>query len=317
MKAIKMFLYKAFVLVVKPFIGTGISRFLPVGTIFRYVAGTVIPAEKRLISINDYKMFVHTEKYKGIDGIAQELLFTGTHEPYTTVLFKQLVRRGMTVIDLGAQIGYFTLLAASLVGEKGRVFAFEPEPRNYALLVKNIEVNAFKNVIPLQKAVSYKTGKVNLFLSKADSSGHSLFKAKVARRMETLAESIMVDVVSLDEFFNDNGCPIDVIKMDVEGAEMTVLLGMAKILEGNDNPKIFTEFNPAALQKSGVPPEEYWNKLMQFGFKFIYLIMEREQKLELVDFEDVIEYLRTPVFKRLPKYVNLLCSKSALEILNG
>ncbi len=142
-------------LAVKPFMGTGIGRFYPVGTIFRYIAKSLMPVQKNPILVNNCKMFVQIEEYKGIEGMAQELLFKGAHEPGTTALFKKLVKEGMTVVDIGAHIGYFSLLAASLVREKGSVFAFEPEPRNYALLVRNIELNGFKKCNPFADGCFY------------------------------------------------------------------------------------------------------------------------------------------------------------------
>ena len=313
MQVIKTLAFKAFRLAVKPFMGTGIGRFRPIGKTYRYLAGAlIIPAEKHMISVNNYKMFIHTEKYIGIDGIAQQLLFKGTYEQYTTALFKQLTKMGMTVVDIGANIGYFTLLAASLVGEKGKVFAFEPEPRNYALLVKNIEVNGYKNVIPLQKAVSNEAGKVELFVDTVTSGEHSLFKAAVEREKKSSIEPIIVDVVSLDEFLKDNERPIDIIKMDIQGAEMVALLGMVKTVRNNDDLKIFTEFWPYGLQQSGVSPEEYYNKLMQLGFKFTYLINDHKQKLEIVNSQAIAKYCQRTTLKQL-SHLNLLCSKSPVD----
>jgi len=228
LKEIKTLLYKALKVVVKPFIGTGLSRFRVIDITFRYVSKTLMPTQKRPISINNYKMFVQTEEHKGMDGMAEELLFNGIHEPCTTALFKKLVKEGMTVVDIGANIGYFTLLAASLAGEKGKVFAFEPEPRNYALLVRNTELNGFKNVIPLQMAVSNETGKVKLFLAK-DPSAHSIFRVAGVQRQEYSPKYIVVDAVSLDEFFKDKDCTVDIIKMDAEGAEMIILEGMTQV----------------------------------------------------------------------------------------
>jgi FkbM family methyltransferase len=313
MKSIRTLPYKALMLAVKPFIGTGIGRrFRPIIEIYRFLAGIlIVPALRNPVAVNDFKMFVHTERYKGADSVDHRLLVQGTWEPHTTALFKKLLRKGMNVVDIGANIGYFTLLAASLVGESGEVFAFEPASQNYALLVKNIEVNGYKNVIPVQKAVFSNTGKVKFFLNNVALGQSSLFEVS-----ENPTEAIMVDVVSLDEFFKDNERPIDIIKMDIEGAEMTALLGMAKIVENNDDIKIFTEFWPDGLQKSGFSSQEYWNKLRQFGFNFIYLINGGKQKLELVDFEDVIRCCQNTIFKQSTCHVNLLCAKSELEELN-
>lgn len=310
MKALKSLAFKVFSLVVKALVGKGIGRFRPIGLIYRYLSRRLIPEEKRLVHVNGYKMFVHTEEYKGIDGIAQQLVFQGTYEKYTTILFKRLVTEGMNVIDIGANIGYYTLLAAKLVGEKGRVFAFEPEPRNYALLLRNIELNGYNNVIAQQKAVSNKAGKVKLFLDRLESGAHSLYKVR-----EEALEAVVVNAISLDGFFKDKEYPINVIKVDVEGAEMMVLLGMTKIVENNDNLKFFTEFCHPGLWSSGFSAREYWDKLVEYGFKYIYLINEEKQRLEPADFASIMRFCKSTFFRH-PTGVNLLCAKAPLEESN-
>jgi len=81
--------------------------------------------------------------------VGTSLLKWGFFEKYETKLFKKSIKRGMVVLDIGANIGYYTLLAARLVGDEGKVFAFEPDPYNYSLLRKNIEANRYNNVIPM------------------------------------------------------------------------------------------------------------------------------------------------------------------------
>lgn len=306
MKTFKILAFQVFNLAVKPLIGKGYGRFRPVGAIYRYLARRLIPEEKRLVYVNGYKMLVHMEKYKGIDGIAQQLVFQGTYEKYTTVLFQRFVGEGMNVIDIGANIGYYTLLAAKLIGEKGKVFAFEPEPRNYALLLRNVELNGYKNVIPQQKAVSNKAGKVKLFLDRLEPGAHSLYKVR-----QSAKEAIVVDAVSLDDFFKGKEFPINVIKIDVEGAEMTVLLGMSRIVKNSNNLKIFTEFWPPGLQGSGFSAQEYWDKLVESGFKYIYLINEQKQRLEPADFASMMRFCKNTFFRH-PTGVNLLCAKAPL-----
>ena len=117
-----------------------------------------------LIEVEGEKMYVDRGAIvsKGTSTCVQALM--RGYEQLLTKLFKKEMKQGMIVVDIGAHIGYFTLLAARLVGETGRVFAFEPDPDNYSLLIKNVSVNGHDNVIPVQKAVSNKTGQVRLFL---------------------------------------------------------------------------------------------------------------------------------------------------------
>jgi len=124
MRAIKTLPFKGFRLAVKPFMGTGIGRFRLIGSIYSYLASALtIPEDKRLLSVNGYEMFLHVGKYKGIDGIAQHLLFTGTYEPYTTFLFKQLVKEGMaegTILFQNRDINDFIQKVKDVLDNYGR-----------------------------------------------------------------------------------------------------------------------------------------------------------------------------------------------------
>jgi len=302
MKIFKTLAFKAFVLFVKPLWGKGLGNFPPIRAIYRYLYRILVIRQGLLLQVHGYKMFVLASNY---DAVSPKLLFGGGYEKYETTLFQELVTEGMNVIDIGANIGYYTLLAAKLVGEKGKVFAFEPEPQNHALLLRNIELNGYKNVIALQKAVSSRTGKADLFLNKA-SGAHGFLADR-----EDIIGVTTVETVSLDEYFEGREYPIDIIKIDVEGSELPVLLGMQNIIINNDNLKIFTEFWPWGLQKSGFSPREYWDKLVESGFKFIYLINEHEQRLKLTDLSSVVRYCEDTSVAKLPS-VNLLCAKSPL-----
>lgn len=230
------------------------------------------------------------------------LLSTGTYqsERLMTTLFTELVRKGTTVVDIGAYVGYYTLLAAKATGNLGKVFCFEPEASNYALLLKNIEVNNYNNVVPVQKAVTNRTGMARLFIAESPS-GHSTVCGNPNQ------QAIMVDCTTLDDFFSGREYPIRVIKIDVEGAEMTVLEGMNNIISKNKQLNIFTEFSPVALKIARCSPEEYFRKLTNYGFD-IYLIDETKQSLEQADLDRILK-----VCEKM-EYVNLLCQKGQIGL---
>jgi FkbM family methyltransferase len=303
MKTFKKIALKTFMLLVKPLWGKGLGNFPPIRAIYWYLYRILVIQEDLVLQVHGYKMFVLASNY---DAVSSKLLFGGGYEKYETILFQELVTEGMNVIDIGANIGYYTLLAAKLVGERGRVIAFEPEPQNYALLLRNIEVNGYKNVTAVRKAAFSKTGKVNLHLSKYSGS-HNLYNPYT-----NSPGTVVVDTVSLDEFFEGKEHPIDIIKIDAEGAEMTVALGMNKIVKNNDDLKIFTEFYPVGLQSSGFSAQEYWDKLVEFGFKFIYLMNEEKQGLEPTDLASLMRFCKKTFF-RYHNSANLLCSKSPMK----
>jgi FkbM family methyltransferase len=185
-------------------------------------------------------------------------------EPETTAVFLSLITDGDVVVDLGAHVGYYTLLAARRVGPEGRVFAFEPHPDNFRLLVKNIESNFYRNVIPVQKAVSNETGEAELFLQ--GPTTHSLF-----RKSKDSNKSVLVQTTSLDEYFQTVEqrlrSRIKLIKMDIEGAELQAMLGMRQIINENAEIAIISEFEPDLLKASGSGPSEFISYLTEQGFK--------------------------------------------------
>jgi len=251
----------------RTFTGTGIGR-LPL------VTRTYTFFLKLLVSDNFFEVQGHKMYIEPLDiDLGSGQIVVDDYEKFETELFKKQVKKGMTVLDIGAHIGYYTLLAANLVGENGRVFAFEPHPGHFALLEKNVRINGYKNVVLVQKAVSNKSEHTNLFLG--EGSGLHSLSDRVGKK------SIAVEAVTLDDFF-DKDYKVDVIKIDVEGAEMLVLLGADGVITANDKLKIFTEFCPEYLKKAGFLPKEYLNKLMGYGFK-LWNINDRRKQLEPVD----------------------------------
>ena len=194
-----------------------------------------------------------------------------THEPATTHLFKESVRPGDVVVDLGANMGYFTLLAARLAGGEGHVYAFEPEPTNFAHLTQNIELNAYRNVTAYQKAVADRFGSTKLFICTYDSGHHTINQfdgiAAYARGRPVTSQWIEIETVPLDDFLGETARHVDVLKMDIEGAEALALDGMQRILRENRSLRVFAEFFPLLLSKMGSSPDAYARRLIHdFGF---------------------------------------------------
>jgi FkbM family methyltransferase len=180
----------------------------------------------------------------------------------STTTFRRRIKPGMTVVDLGANIGVYTLLAASLVGEEGKVYAFEPEPYNHTLLVKNVRANGYRNVVCVQRAVSNKSGEAVLFTGQYRVS-HSL-SAFAAVEPE---HGITVATTSLDEFFQKQGWPtIDFIKMNIEGWEWFVIDGMTEILRRSKHLKMMLEFYPELIRKMGIDPALFIQRLEDENF---------------------------------------------------
>ena len=207
------------------------------------------------------KMFLHPND-------AFRLSIYGIHGTHDFKIIKNNVKDGDNVIDLGANIGYFTLILAKLVGPTGKVFAFEPDPRNLALLKKNVEYNNYKNVIIVPKAVSNVNDKCTLYIGQKTFGQNKIYKPKNTKIQKFIP--IDSETVRLDDFFRTNGLldKISFIKMDVEGAEFLALSGMKEILKLNKNIKIFTEAEISYLEDAGSSYDQFIDLLTENDFTF-------------------------------------------------
>jgi FkbM family methyltransferase len=157
---------------------------------------------------------------------------TGDAEPEVQDALAELVKPGQTVYDVGANIGFFTMLCSRLVGPQGRVYAFEPVPQNLATLKRNVALNGLTNVVVVEKALSSSTGTAEMFVSPW-SAFHSLNVAGASKQENHGPQSgaIVVQTIALDEFVHGDGVRApDLVKIDVEGAELVVLDGMRETL---------------------------------------------------------------------------------------
>ncbi len=168
--------------------------------------------------------------------------------PITTFLISYL-KEGDVFVDVGANIGYFSVYAGLCVGQSGRVHAVEPAPDNAALLAANLELNGLSNAEVHRTAVADFTGEATLFQGEFNAGAHSLL------RKGDLAPGVEVPVTTLDELLS--GEPkVKLIKIDVQGAEISVLRGMKDLLsERERRPAIIMEFSPGELQRNGALEE--------------------------------------------------------------
>jgi len=222
-----------------------------------------------VIEIQGSKMCVSVKKEPDImmRQTLQTYALSSVWEEDTTKLFEKVVKKGDVVVDMGANVGYFTLLSAKLAGKEGKVFAFEPNPKNFEYLNKNIGLNDYKNVTTEQKAVSNVNGKTKLFICPYDSGHHTINKAdgveayRLGRKGEV--SSVDIETVTLDGYLKNKVDKVDVIKIDVEGAEALAFEGMKETLNNNKNVKIFLEFFPLLIEKMGSSPKEFVELLLE------------------------------------------------------
>ena len=166
---------------------------------------------------------------------------------------------GNIVVDVGANIGWYTLSYAKLVGSTGKVFAFEPISENFELLRKNVSVNNYNNVFCEQKAVSNENKKVTMEIS--DRIGDH----RIIENKKSSNATLQVNCLTLDEFFKQEQ-KNDFLKIDTEGFDLHVLQGAENIIKKNKNIVICIEFNPTLLHQNNIQPKSLLNFITSLGF---------------------------------------------------
>lgn len=234
--------------------------------------------------------------------VASDLMTYGYWEKEETQIMEKSLKPGMVCLDIGANFGYFSLIAGRCVGAEGRVYAFEPEPRNYELLCRNIEANGLSGiVIPVPKAVSKAAGTLNLFLSDRNYGGHSLAQSNIEW---DFAGTVPVESIALDEFLERQGnTRIDFLKSDTQGAEVWMIQGARKTLERNPDLTLIFEFWPMGIEGFKENPEEFLLMLTNSGFRIT--VLEEGNLKQVRDIKKVIEIARHH------SYVTLLLNKCA------
>lgn len=224
------------------------------------------------------------------DVVISSALALGVYEPFQIKVFRSLLESDMTVVDIGANIGLYTVIAAK---KAKKVFSFEPESENFILLNKNVRENGFENVATFQKAVADTEGVQEFFISNNNKGSHSLFIPPDTFEKGT------VEITSLDTWAAQNDVDkVDLIKIDVQGAELLVLKGMKKIL--THHPTIVIEYDPDMLASSGVDPIKILEDFQLLGYT-LHDISEANKKLKLVS---DVKRLRESLKGR--KFTNLL-----------
>jgi FkbM family methyltransferase len=197
------------------------------------------------------------------DWLGQYVYLSGEYEPATSVLFRRLLRPGDTVLDIGANAGYYSLLAARLVGAAGHVFAFEPLPRTRQLLQSNTRLNHFRNVTIREEALSDENGFATFFQAPDDHTGKSSLLP-----VTSYATTRRVATARLDDLLPAQS--VTLVKIDVEGVECRVLDGMTKCLS-RCRPDLIVEVVEEYLRFSGESRLSLYSRLSQYGYR-MYMI---------------------------------------------
>lgn len=189
------------------------------------------------------------------EGLGHDLIKYGFREPLTTRVYRselssfQPTTEGIGVLDIGANIGYYALLAADILGDRATIHAVEPAPANIRLLKKNVESNGFSNITIHRGAMGSTTGSANLKLA-THSNRHRMTASNLSNSNLSTSKTIETSVWTVEDFIDEHGIDpidVDVIRMDVEGFETEIFKGMDSILRSNSSLLINVELHPGEM----------------------------------------------------------------------
>lgn len=236
-----------------------------VAEVVRSYVGSEEFQRRRLLAVSEQQM-PRRVKLGEIDVFVDEAdpniapaIIGGHYEPEVLELFGQHIAAGSTVVDIGANIGLYSLLAAKSVGKNGCVFAVEPNSANAKLLKMSALVNGFENITIIGAAASdrYEMLRLSLSYSNGTTSGG-------LTELDEVFHSRLVPSVKLDDVLGSR--KVDLVKIDIEGAEYLALKGMSECIRRH-RPRIISEFTPNAMPGlSGVSGASYLAFLRSFGY---------------------------------------------------
>lgn len=247
----------------------------------------IIAADKSWNRLFNAKGFFEFNLNNGVkmnlykDSILSRLIYEGFEKEETDYLTK-ILKKGDVFVDIGTNIGLFSLIASKIVGDEGKVLCFEPAPLTFSRLSENVKLNDFKNIDIKNLGLSDKQGELTFYIS---NNGYDAWNSFAPSQDNKLESSIQVYVSTLDiELININKTKIKLVKIDVEGWEKFVLFG-GKDFFVNYNPIVMVEFTEENTFNAGYPVHEIYNIMQDFGY-----VWHRINKGKLVKEEKKLYY---------------------------
>lgn len=275
----------------------------PVGAVVKNTTSPP-PVERSHVYLGDYraltrtiwghKMVVDTRDIS----LAPHILMDGFWEMWVTnFLMNEVVEPGMSIVEVGANIGYYTVLMASKIGPSGRLCSFEANPSVYEVLYQNIAVNGLLDRVTLvNKAASSHNDVLDFYTLKRYQGSSSVvkFSEKFASHYHDEVELLKVEAVALDEFLPPTNRKVDLLKMDAEGSEALIYRGMKEIISQNPQLKIVCEFAPGSIAGTGENPRDFLEDLQCQNFNFHRI--DGHGKLVDVTIEDLVQIPHCELF---------------------
>ena len=252
-------------------LGKAIARRIPGGRKLAWgVYNLITPDAERWINIHGASLLTNIHD----NGIGTLLFLQGGYASARVSEIRAAVNEGDVVVDIGANIGYFTVLLANLVGAKGKVYAIEPDPRNFALLQRTIERNNYSQVIAEQKAVSNKAGECS-FYQTPSWTGNTLTAVEHT-------SVVKVEAVTLDALLRGER-QVSFVKMDMDGSEPLAVQGMGQLIQRSPNIRVLAEYEPGNLKRYLNDPLDFITIAEQNGLKLAAILDTEGGRLPELD----------------------------------
>lgn len=253
-----------------PFV-KAVARHIPGGRKFAWgMYNLMTPDAERWINVHGVPLLVNIHD----GGIGYTLFLRDEYALTRVAEIRETVKEGDVVIDIGANIGYFTVLLANLVGPRGRVYAFEPDPRNFHLLQRTIERNGWTHVVAEQKAVSNEARELLLYQTKSWASNTLTPDAHIS--------TVKVQVVTLDDFLSDEH-HISFVKMDMDGSEPLAIQGMAQLTQRSPGLRVLAEYQHVNLKRYLSDPLDFITIAGEHGLKLTAILDPYSGRLSNLD----------------------------------
>jgi FkbM family methyltransferase len=236
------------------------------------------------------------------DPVVSGALTLGVYEKAETRVFRAIARPGMTFVDIGANVGYYTALAMGLLGRSGRIVALEPDAESFSYLRQTVAANRGAGVTCVNQAAAAERGSMRLFTSSDNRGDSRLYDNDLA------TDSCVVPVIKLDDLMEELNVPeVHLVKMDVQGFEGHVLRGMRRTIEHSPSLVLLTEFWPHGLSAAGSDPGEVLRDLVDMGLR-LYRVTAQGGLNPLDDHQDLI---RSHSGR---KYTNIVATRTTSRI---
>ena len=210
-------------------------------------------------------------------GDVTKLLFANQHlvkykksfEANTLSLYYSLLKPGDTILDIGANVGLFSILASGKIGAEGKIFAFEPTKKTFNILEENLKLNNCSNVFPVETALSNFKGKVSFEVPEVVTTKYNYGDSYQSMSADFNNKSNLVECIKLDEFIGDREIHhVDLIKIDIEGAEKLCFEGAERLFSKDKKPIIIMESDDSLCDRFGYTTFDTLQFLSKFGYSF-------------------------------------------------